>query len=238
MADNDEELTALIRSHAQRYTASEALRAAVRTEAALAGVSRGSELTVKRRTKRTSLPQRVAAQAQAFVLRWSKPGLGFALGVACAWIVPALIQHSELGESLESRFLTSHVQAMGVGPLVQVASSDRHTVKPWFQGRIDFAPPVPDFVAEGFPLKGGRIERHAGQSVAVLTYGRNQHVIDVYIRVSSAQYGLLYGLQRGFSIHQWADASMHYAVVSDLERADSQRFAELWVEQGLERSGR
>jgi anti-sigma factor RsiW len=132
---------------------------------------------------------------------------------------------------VDADFVADHVRALQTGRLAEVASSDRHTVKPWFQGRLDYAPPVFDLAGEGFPLMGGRIVHVRGNVVATLTYTRNRHVIDVFIWPSAAQRAPVRSTSRGFNVLQWADESMQYRAVSDLDRREMERFTQLWLAQ-------
>jgi anti-sigma factor RsiW len=127
--------------------------------------------------------------------------------------------------------VADHVRALQIGPLAEVVSTDRHTVKPWVQGRLDYAPPVFDLAAEGFPLMGGRIEHVRGNVVATLAYARERHVIDVFVWPSTAQQAPTRSLRKGFNVLHWADGSMQYWAVSDLERGEMERFARLWRER-------
>jgi anti-sigma factor RsiW len=104
-------------------------------------------------------------------------------------------------------------------------------VKPWFQGRVDYAPPVFDLAGQGFPLVGGRIEHLRGGAVATLAYARNRHMIDVFVWPSAAQSAPVRSVHKGFNVLHWADGSMQYWAVSDLERAEMERFAQAWRQQ-------
>src|SRR3569833_751381 len=77
--------------------------------------------------------------------------------------------------------LDAHVRAQDPGKAIEVVSSDRHTVKPWLDARLDFAPPVTDFAAQGFPLLGGRLDYVEGRRAAVMVYGRRKHMVDVFV---------------------------------------------------------
>jgi anti-sigma factor RsiW len=135
-------------------------------------------------------------------------------------------------DALVAALVAEHVRALAAGPLIQVASSDRHTVKPWFQGRIDFAPPVPDLSGEGFVLQGGRVERVEGASMAVLVYRLRQHVVELFVwpadlpPVPQAQDAR----RRGYHLRTWADGAMRYALVTDADRTELERFAQAWQE--------
>jgi len=170
MSLDDQDLSSLIRRNATRHAAPDTLRAAIRTQIALADAGR---------TEPTTPPK--APRRAWFTLPWPTASVSFALGLACALFVLPLAQHLDLNGPLDTELVADHVRALQVGPLTEVVSTDRHTVKPWFQGRLDYAPPVFDLAAQGFPLMGGRIEHLRGNAIAALPYARNRHVVDVFV---------------------------------------------------------
>lgn len=222
MSLDDEELSAKIRRHATRHTAPDALRAGIRTQIALADAGRAA------RPRRRWLDFGALSFAH---FGWRTASVSFALGLATALLVVPVAQRWNMQQPLDSELVADHVRALHTGPLFEVASSDRHTVKPWFQGRIDYAPPVFDFTSEGFPLKGGRIEHVRGNTVATLAYARDLHMIDLFIWPSDMKIDPVHGVNRGFNIVHWSDGSMQYWAVSDVEGAELQRFAQLWKAQ-------
>ena len=225
MSLDDRELSSKIREHATRHAAPGSLRAAIRTQVALAEAGR-SDATGSRRP---------ALPAWSW-LRWRTAAAGFAAGAACAVLVTLGVQRLDVGaQPIDVALVSDHVRALLVGPLTEVASSDRHTVKPWFQGRLDYAPPVYDFAPEGFPLLGGRVERVHGKAVSTLAYSRSRHIIDVFVWPSDAPSPVAGSVHRGFNVVHWADGSMQYWAVSDLERAEMDQFAKLWQERTASR---
>lgn len=227
MSLDDQAISALIREHATRHTTPEGVRAAIRTQTTLAEAGRTSARPVVGLVPRWSRwpvlsPRRVAIPAS------------FGLGMLCMALISMLLPmlpHSELGEPLEAELVSDHVRALRVGPIAEIISTDRHTVKPWFQGRLDYAPPVFDLAGAGYPLAGGRIEQVRGNAVATLAYMRNQHVVDVFIWPSNDRQAPMRSLRRGFNVVRWADGSMQYWVVSDMDAAEIDNFARLWRER-------
>jgi anti-sigma factor RsiW len=220
MSLDDQELSALIRKHATRHAAPDGLRAGIRTQTALAEAGRKS----------------APAPAKAplwhwFRFNWGTASASFALGMLCMVLVLPLAQRFNAGEPIDADLVADHVRALQVGPIVEVVSTDRHTVKPWFQGRLDFAPPVLDLAGEGFPLMGGRIEHVRGNVAATLAYTHNRHVIDLFIWPSAEQQAPARSLRRGFNVVRWADGSMQYWAVSDMDRDEIETFTRLWQER-------
>jgi anti-sigma factor RsiW len=118
----------------------------------------------------------------------------------------------------------SHVRAQVSGRDIDVISTDRHTVKPWFNGRLDYSPPVEDLAASGFALEGGRLDYLAHQRVAVLVYRYGKHVIDVYVFPQAASGGAARGIdgavpaalaQDGYSIAHWDAQGMTWWAITD-----------------------
>jgi anti-sigma factor RsiW len=155
------------------------------------------------------------AAAAALVL------VSFALGRT----VPAW--RNDVAERERARqVLDAHLRSLQLGHLTDVASTDQHTVKPWFVGKLDFAPAVVDLASDGFPLVGGRLDVVGGRSVAALVYARRKHVINVFVWPSeSAEAGLRPGADRGYAWIRWTRNGMLFWAVSDLAAADLEEFA-------------
>jgi anti-sigma factor RsiW len=228
MSLDDQELSSQIRQHATRYKAPDGLRAGIRAQIALADAGRAAR---PRRRWLDVFNFGSRAGAGSLALNWRTASVSFALGLACAFVALPALQRLNFSEPLDSELVSDHVRAMRVGPLTEVLSTDRHTVKPWFQGRLDYAPPVFDLATEGFPLVGGRIEHVRGNTVATLTYTRDKHVIDVFVWPSKDETAPVRTISKGFNVLHWADNSMQYWAVSDVERAELQRFSALWQVQ-------
>jgi anti-sigma factor RsiW len=160
---------------------------------------------------------------------WWGAGAGFGLGAACAAALAFLILiPAEPG--ITDQIVSGHIRAFQPGHLEDVESSDRHTVKPWFDGRIDFAPPVKDLAAERFPLTGGRLDYLAGRPVAALVYQRDKHIIDLFVwPASDTAFRTPETAQRhGYNLVHWAQDGMNLWAVSDLEMNQLREFAQDW----------
>jgi anti-sigma factor RsiW len=225
----DDALSAMIREHATRHGASEALRASVRTEVALAAAGRFPPPLDARPTWFARVRQAVTHSA------WRVAAVGFALGTVFTVFLAPSLQRIDWGQPLQAELVADHVRAMGAGPLLDVASSDRHTVKPWYQGRLDYSPPVLDLAADGFPLSGGRIERVRGSAVAALVYSRDRHLIDLYVWPENGTTDLKSVTHRGFNVVSWSESGMQLWAVSDVERPELERFARLWQARAVTR---
>ena len=157
--------------------------------------------------------------------RWLAPATAFALSVC--FLVVLVTERWKSGSSVEQQFLDSHVRSMMADHLVDVPSSDRHTVKPWFQGKLNFAPPVPDLATHGFVLTGGRLDVMNGKPAAALVYRRRSHIINLWIQpVDGADTGVTSSTREGFHLLSWKQNRMLYWAVSDLNPPELREFAE------------
>jgi anti-sigma factor RsiW len=153
---------------------------------------------------------------------------GFGVGAAlAAAVILAFLPGSRPG--LVGALVDDHIRALQPGHLLDVVSTSQHTVKPWFDGRLDFAPPVKDLAAAGFPLVGGRLDYLRGRSVAVLVYSRGKHVIELFVWPASAGAGEPARATRdGYNVVHWTAAGMSFSAVSDLEPAGLEDFVRQW----------
>ncbi len=159
--------------------------------------------------------------------RW--PVLSFGAGAAVAAALVLMVALPQ-GDNLDGALLSGHIRAMQPGHLIDVPSSDRHTVKPWFEGKLDFAPPVPDLTADGFVLIGGRLDVIEGRSVAVLVYRHDKHPINLFIWPEP---GTATGETRrdGYVLRHWHQGGLALHAVSDLDAAELAVFVRAWQGQ-------
>jgi anti-sigma factor RsiW len=209
--DSDRQLSELIREHATRYRASPALESTVRTEITL---------------------QSAAARPQVTPSRWRWPswafvGLGFACGLVFSTAIVLVAGRQADGERLESELVGNHVRALMASHLTDVASSNQHTVKPWFQGKLNYSPSVRDLEQDGFPLVGGRLDYLAGKPVAALVYRRNGHMINLFVWPEAHARGKEVSEDQGYNVIRWTKDGMTYSAVSDLNLNELRTFSAL-----------
>ncbi|CAB3963361.1 anti-sigma factor [Burkholderia cenocepacia] len=149
------------------------------------------------------------------------PGLGWGVALlvalAAAGGMTLSARHADTDRTVDE-LVSSHVRADLSARDIDVISTDRHTVKPWFNGRIDYAPPVEDLAAAGFALVGGRLDYVGRRRVAVLVYRYRQHVIDVYVRPAGEGPGAPYTtVSQGYALDRWEAAGMTWWAVTDAE---------------------
>jgi anti-sigma factor (TIGR02949 family) len=170
---------------------------------------------VSAQMRRTNSVRRVVSWAAAAVLVLAVGG-----GLA-SWR-----STSTRGDALAEQVVASHVRSLMADHLFDVQSTDQHTVKPWFLGKLDFAPPVVDLAPLGFPLVGGRLDYLDGHPVAALVYERRKHTINVFVSPArdDASARTSTGSIRGFHVRQWSRGGMSFWAVSDLNDAELTEF--------------
>jgi len=199
-----------------------AMRAVLRTAAlrhAVPAELRNSILHAIESADRPAVPPRSMHWWQALVLGGSTAVLG-GLG---GWWVAQPSEQPQLPDVVVARHVASLAPA---GPRIDVASSDRHTVRPWFQGRVDFAPAVRDLSAAGFDLVGGRVERVGERPSVAIVYRLHDHIIEVFSwrRLADAPRDERQATIRGFNVIAWTDHDIDYLAVSDTDPAELRRF--------------
>jgi anti-sigma factor RsiW len=153
--------------------------------------------------------------------RWLAVAATFLLAVFLGWRLFPLLRGNQEETTLASAIVDAHLRSLQPGHLEDVQSTDQHTVKPWFDGRLDFAPPVHDFVNEGFPLQGGRLDVVHGRTVAVLVYARRKHLINVFVwPTTEPDSEPLSGSQLGYHWTDWRKSGMEMCAVSDVSPID------------------
>jgi anti-sigma factor RsiW len=177
---------------------------------------------------------RAALRREAKESQISWPWLVFAAGATCAvlFLAAALFQNTRAtNNTIVDQVIGNHVRSLLATHLVDVASSDQHTVKPWFDGKIDFAPTVRDLSSDGFPLAGGRLDYLDGRTVVALVYQRNKHPINLFIAPASGNHDTKPALtnRRGYNVFHWTHGEMENWAVSDLNPTELRQFADLLV---------
>jgi len=180
--------------------------------------------------KRIQRSVRQAAKAEAPTPGLSWSWLRVAAPVAATALVVLMLVPFFAGPSsdelLTQDVVASHIRSLMVNHLADVPSTDEHTVKPWFNGKLDFSPPVDDLAMQGFPLIGGRLDYLNNRPVAALVYQSNKHVINVFVWPSNKprQTSESMKAQQGYNVIRWTRSGMNFWVVSDLERNQLEKF--------------
>ena len=159
-------------------------------------------------------------------LKWGIPVAGTAL---IAFLLATALTRPSTDERLAQEVTASHVRSLMAAHLTDVASSDQHTVKPWFDGKIDFAPPVKDLAAQGFPLVGGRLDYLQNRQVAALIYQRHKHLVNLFIWPAPRDSNTTEkpAVRQGYNLIHWNESGMTFWAVSDLNSAELREFVEL-----------
>ena len=155
---------------------------------------------------------------------------GFAIGSLASAVAASgltlLVVRDDQDKRILGEAVSAHLRSLQADHLTDVLSSDQHTVKPWFNGRIDLAPPVIDLTAQGFALIGGRLDFIDGKPVAAIVYRRRVHVINLFV---AQGFGTALGAPRlesvqGFNILRWNDQGLNFLAISDLNREELEEF--------------
>lgn len=208
---------------ARAYEAQQHLRDALRGSVPAYALPPPFQRRVHRALRRASRPRPTSWWA----LWWPQVGVALAALVCLVWVGIGLYRDSALDERVLHSVIAGHVRSLMVQHLTDVTSSDRHTVKPWFEGALDFSPPVPELTAQGFPLIGGRLDYLDQRPVAALVYRRQQHAINLFIWpvAHTAQRQPQHVTRQGFNVVTWTTADLTYWAISTLNISELRTFA-------------
>jgi anti-sigma factor RsiW len=178
-----------------------------------------------RRRIEAALPQPQAPSRRA-VLR------GFAMGSAVSAIAAtglvAIVLRNDDESRIKSEIVSAHLRSLQAGHLTDVLSTDQHTVKPWFNGKLDVAPPVLDLTAQGFTLIGGRLDYVDARPVGAIVYRRRLHVINLFVAQTANTEARAARTEtfQGFNIRSWNEGGLNFWAVSDLAADELAEFGE------------
>jgi len=182
-----------------------------------------------RRRIEAALPQaqvRVQVPSRRAVLR------GFAMGSAVSAIAAtglvAIVLRSDDEQRITSEIVSAHLRSLQAGHLTDVISTDQHTVKPWFNGKLDVAPPVIDLTAQGFTLVGGRLDYVDARPIGAIVYRRRLHVINLFVAqtASTEHRAAKTETFQGFNVRSWSEGGLNYWAVSDLAADELAEFSD------------
>ena len=192
---------------------------------AAAGAQYKAPLELRKRIE-NALPQPKAVPNRRAVLR------GFAMGsavsaLAATGLVAIVLRHDDM-ERIQSEVVSAHLRSLQAGHLTDVISTDQHTVKPWFNGRLDVSPPVIDLTAQGFTLIGGRLDYVDARAIGAVVYRRRQHVINLFVSQTASTERRAAKIEtiQGFNIRHWSDRGLNYWAVSDLAKDELADFGD------------
>lgn len=211
---------------AQNYGDRQMIRQSLKTESLYFKAPQQLEKRIQR-----SLRQAANAEAPArwFSGSWLKMAAPLAVAALVVLMIVPYFAGPSRDELLTQEVVASHIRSLMANHLADVPSTDQHTVKPWFNGKLDFSPPVSDLAGEGFPLIGGRLDYLNNRAVAALIYQRDKHLINVFVWPASAGQQLAPSnkTQQGYNVIRWTSSAMNFWVVSDLEPSQLAKFSEL-----------
>ncbi|CCE02572.1 anti-sigma factor [Bradyrhizobium sp. STM 3809] len=199
----------------------------------------GADLTYKappalRQRLDAALPPAQPANVTPLAAAPSRRSLlrGFAMGSAVSALAAtglvAIVLRNDDQQRIEAEIVSAHLRSLQAGHLTDVISTDQHTVKPWFNGKLDVAPPVIDLTAEGFTLIGGRLDYVDARAIGAVVYRRRQHVINLFVAQTSSAERRTAKLDtiQGFNIRSWRDRGLSYWAVSDINADELNEFGE------------
>jgi anti-sigma factor RsiW len=173
-------------------------------------------------------PDKPPPRALRRAMPWAASGVGALLAASLATVV-VLPQVAENG--VERQLVASHVRSLLANHLTDIGTSNEHVVRPWFNGKVDIAPPVPELADQGFPLVGGRLDYIGGRVVPAIVYKRRLHTVNLFVWPAE---GRLLNETRtarhdGYSLVEWTEGGLRFSAVSDIDLNDLKSFHQAFV---------
>lgn len=210
---------------AQQVESFRALRAAFAASDLRYGVGDQLRTRITQALEKTERPP-VRERGPRSLSWWNWVAAAACLLIAIGGLLLYSGNHSD--ETLARELVADHVRSLMATHLTDVLTSDQHTVKPWFTGKLDFSPRVRDLTSDGFELVGGRLDYVDGHSAAAIVYQRRKHVVNLFTwPAKSGDESPHTTAQQGFNLIEWTQDGMYYCAVSDLNQQDLEGFVEL-----------
>jgi anti-sigma factor RsiW len=176
---------------------------------------------------RASLKKQCNTGSVRLPLRWLAAAACVVLFIGLGIVLARFAFTPSVHERLTDEVASAHIRSLQAKHIVDVPSSDRHEVKPWFNGKLDFSPPVPELEKQGFPLVGGRLDYLDGRPVAALVYRRREHLINLFVWPTSGTEpaDTQRETRQGYHLFHWSKAGMNHWIVSDLDPTELNELA-------------
>lgn len=231
--------TALVEAHVARC---EGCREELERIQAVRNLLRGDDVRhsapeelLERINAMPELAPAATANSNRRIPSWLAPGVVGALAASLAMV--AFVNPVQRQSALDDQLISSHVRSLQPGHLTDVQTTNQHIVKPWFNGKIDFAPPVPELADQGFPLAGGRLDSIGGKTVAAIVYHRRLHTVNLFVWPGDES-GNKVSVEDGFSLAEWNEDGLNFAAVSDIPAQELRQFETLYRSRaGLRQPG-
>ena len=179
-------------------------------------------------------PAKAVPPRPAWNWNWLTGALSASAAVCFVLLLTATLTRPSSQQQLAQEVVSSHIRSLMASHALDVASSDQHTVKPWFNGKLDFSPPVKDLAAQEFPLIGGRLDYLGGHNVAALVFQRHKHIINLFIWPAKAMGSTpaASAPRQGYHLIHWSEAGMVFWAISDLNQKELMEFVQAFTARG------